>query len=60
MDGITVSRQRACELTSLGMTKLNELIQAGDIISTKCGRRRLIYFDSINAYLRKNISSIYQ
>ena len=39
------------EITSLGLTKLNELISDGTLRSVKIGKRRLVFLDSIEELL---------
>jgi excisionase family DNA binding protein len=46
---IWVSIERACALTSLGRTRIYELIAAGTLRATKVGKRRLVSFDSIES-----------
>ena len=44
---ITVTIKETKRLTGLGRSKLYELIGDGKLKTTKVGRRRLVYFDSI-------------
>ncbi len=47
----TVTVRQAREITSLGLTKLNELISDGTLRSVKIGKRRLVFLDSIEELL---------
>lgn len=47
----------ACEATSLGRTKLYELIGAGQIATTTVGRRRLVIVRGLLSLLEANKST---
>jgi excisionase family DNA binding protein len=47
----------ACEATSLGRTKLYELITAGQIATTTVGRRRLVMVRGLLSLLEANKST---
>lgn len=44
----------ACEATSLGRTKLYELIGAGQLATTTVGRRRLVIVRGLKSFLEAN------
>lgn len=48
---ITVSVEEAERLSSIGRTKLYELMQRGRIKSRKVGRRRLVIVESLRSFL---------
>jgi excisionase family DNA binding protein len=48
---ITVTVAKTCHLTSLGNTKIYELIKEGRLKSVAVGRRRLVFVSSIDAFL---------
>lgn len=48
MEQIFVSVREACAMTTLGKTKLYELLRVGRIQSTRVGTRRLILLSSIS------------
>lgn len=45
---LAFSRREACETLSIGMTKLQELINSGTIETFKIGRKTLIKADSLH------------
>lgn len=47
----TASVRATMDMTGLGLTKVYELMNEGVLRSTKIGRRRLIFIDSIDAML---------
>ncbi len=47
MEPITVTVPDACRITSIGMTKIYELIGEGRLKAVKIGRRTLITTESI-------------
>jgi excisionase family DNA binding protein len=47
----------ACEATSLGRTKLYELIAAGQLATTNVGRRRLVMVRGLLSLLEANKST---
>lgn len=47
----------ACEATSLGRTKLYELIGAGQVTTTTVGRRRLVMVRELLLFLEANKST---
>jgi excisionase family DNA binding protein len=47
----------ACEATSLGRTKLYELIGAGHVATTTVGRRRLVMVSGLLSFLEANKST---
>jgi excisionase family DNA binding protein len=47
----------ACEATSLGRTKLYELIGAGHVATTTVGRRRLVMVRGLLSFLEANKST---
>lgn len=47
----------ACEATSLGRTKLYELIGAGHLATTTVGRRRLVIVRGLLSFLEANKST---
>jgi excisionase family DNA binding protein len=52
---ITVTVAKTCHLTSLGNTKIYELIKAGKLKSIAIGRRRLVFVSSIDALLNGSV-----
>lgn len=44
---ITYSVADACRVSSIGRTKLYELINTGRVVSTKIGRRRFVSAESL-------------
>lgn len=48
---LTCTVNEACAATSLGRTKMYELIGDGSIATIVIGRRRLIYVDSLRVLL---------
>jgi excisionase family DNA binding protein len=54
MEKVTYSVNEACNATSLGRTTLYQLINTGQLVTIKQGRRRLITADSVKAWLETN------
>ena len=54
---LTCTIDDACEVTSLGRTKLYELIGTGRIVTTTIGRRRLVVVRTLLALLDTNMSN---
>jgi excisionase family DNA binding protein len=50
---ITVTVPVACKLTGLGISKIYELMREGKITSTMVGRRRLLFYESLERLLRQ-------
>jgi len=48
---MTTTIHGVCEMTSLGRTKVYQLIREGRLKATAVGRRRLVFTDSIRALL---------
>ncbi len=48
---ITETIRQACKMTSLSTRTMERMIQRGDVKSTKIGKRRLIFVESIYAAL---------
>jgi excisionase family DNA binding protein len=48
---LTVTVPTALSISGLGRSKLYELLAKGDIQSVRIGRRRLINFESLKAFL---------
>jgi excisionase family DNA binding protein len=53
---LTCTINEACEMTSLGRTKLYELIGDGHLATTTVGRRRLVVVRSLLSLLESNAS----
>jgi len=53
---LTCTINEACEVTSLGRTKLYELIGDGHLATTTVGRRRLVVVRSLLSLLESNTS----
>jgi excisionase family DNA binding protein len=51
---LTCTINEACEVTSLGRTKLYELIGDGHLATTTVGRRRLVVVRSLLSILQSN------
>jgi excisionase family DNA binding protein len=52
---LAVPPRRACELLSVGLTRLYELMNAGELDSFHIGRARRITTASISAYIDRNL-----
>jgi excisionase family DNA binding protein len=50
---LAVSVARACELSSLGQTKIYELIGNGEIETITIGRKRLVIYASLEKFVEK-------
>ncbi len=48
---VTTTRRGAKDRSGLGLRTIDELVSDGRLRSTKIGRRRLIFIDSIDALL---------
>lgn len=51
---ITFSIAEACQITSLGRTKIYSAIRQGDLKVIKIGRRTLLAADELSAWLKAN------
>ena len=51
---LTVTIDEACRKTGLGVTSLYALLKAKQIRGTKVGRRRLIFWQSLQELLERN------
>lgn len=49
----TVSLKEAAESMSVGPTTVAKLVREGELKTAKVGRRRLVFNDSIDAYLER-------
>jgi excisionase family DNA binding protein len=54
---VVVSPRRACELLSVGLTRLYQLLNAGELESLHIGRSRRITTASISAYIERQLAS---
>jgi len=54
---LVVKPKAACQMLSSGLTRLYELIAAGELTSYTDGRSRLITTDSIRAYVARKIAT---
>lgn len=50
---LLVERGDACRLLSIGLTKLNELCNAGDLDRRHIGRKAVITMESITAFIER-------
>jgi excisionase family DNA binding protein len=50
---ITKTIEDTCRITGLGRTKVYELIAEGELRATAVGRRRLVFYASIEALLQR-------
>ena len=53
---MVVSPRRACELLSVGLTRLYQLLNAGELESLHIGRSRRITTVSISAYIDRQLA----
>lgn len=53
---VVVSPKRACELLSVGLTRLYQLLNAGELESLHIGRSRRITTASITAYIERRLA----
>jgi excisionase family DNA binding protein len=54
---LAVKPRRACELLDVGLTRLYELLNAGEIVGYTDGRSRKIVVQSIHDYVRRRIEA---
>jgi excisionase family DNA binding protein len=54
---LVVRPRDACRMLSIGLTRLYELLQAGELQSYRSGRSRRISVVSIHAYVDRQIGS---
>ena len=54
---LVVKPRAACQMLSCGLTRLYELLAAGDLASYTDGRSRLITTDSIRAYVARKVTT---
>lgn len=54
---LSVSIDEACELTGVGRTHMYGLIAAGDIATMRSGRRRLVNYASLAAWVEHSTAS---
>jgi excisionase family DNA binding protein len=52
---LVVAPQRACEMLCVSLTRLYELLHAGELESYRHGRSRRITISSIRAYITRQI-----
>ena len=57
VDPLVVRPRDACRMLSVGLTRLYELLQAGELESYRHGRARRISVNSIRAYVDRQIAS---
>jgi excisionase family DNA binding protein len=50
---VTVTVDEACRKTGLGVTTIYALLKAGKIRGTRVGRRRLLFWDSLEQLLEE-------
>jgi len=53
MDQLNVTVDECAHILGLGITKTKRLVQTGDILSIRIGRRRLVPLTAISEYQRK-------
>jgi excisionase family DNA binding protein len=53
---ISATPRETCQALSVGMTKLYELLAAGELVSYRDGRSRRILVSSIRAYVVKRLA----
>jgi excisionase family DNA binding protein len=53
---LVVRPRDACRMLSIGLTRLYELLQAGELESYRSGRSRRISVVSIHAYVERQIT----
>jgi excisionase family DNA binding protein len=54
---LSVKPKAAAALLSVGLTRVYELLNSGELVSFYDGRSRLITTDSIRAYIAKRIAA---
>jgi excisionase family DNA binding protein len=55
MDEQTITIEQARKALNLGRTKINDLMNAGELTKLKSGRRTLITAESVYAYVERGV-----